>query len=275
MGKAVQDYHLGGDQKIRKDDSPMSITKEWYQNEFRQHELLLPHRAIESELTFYDAIATGNMDYVKQNCLNNDFTNPEGMGVLSEDSLQNIRYHFVITTAMITRYCVYNGMELERAYGLSDFYILKMDKCRSIQEISDLHDIMCMDFCTKMQTIMKKKIISKPVILCLDYIYSHIHYRITIKELAAYLNLSESYLSRLFKKEMGVSVSDYILDLKIDKAKNLLQYSQYTIPDISNYLAFSSQSHFIQVFRKKTGLTPFKYRTQNFRSNWKKMSVNP
>jgi AraC-like DNA-binding protein len=68
---------------------------------------------------------------------------------------------------------------------------------------------------------------------------------------------------------MGISLSKYIQDLKIEKAKNLLQYSDYSIVDIANYLSFSSQSHFIQVFQKKTGFTPHRYRTQFFRSNWK------
>ncbi len=250
----------------------MNLTKEWYKSEFIQHELLEPHRAIEHEFNFYDAIATGNLDYVKENCNSNAFTDPDGMGKLSEDPLQNIRYHFIVTTAMIARYCVHNGMELEKAYGLSDFYILKMDKCKSIPEISKLHDTMCLDYCSKMQIIMKQQIISKPVVLCLDYIYSHIHYRITLDELAEYLNLSPSYLSKLFKKEVGIAISTYILNLKIEKAKNLLQYSEYTISDIANYLAFSSQSHFIQVFQKKIGITPHKYRSQYFRTNWQSMS---
>ncbi len=253
----------------------MDITREWYKSEFLQHELLKPHRAIENEITFYDAIATGNVDYVKENCKSNAFTNPYGMGKLSENSLQNIHYHFVITTAMITRYCVHNGMEQEKAYGLSDFYILKMDKCTSIAEISHLHDTMCMDYCVKMQMIMKQQILSKPIVLCIDYIYSHIHYRITLKELAQHLNLSESYLSRLFQKEMGISISSYILNLKLENAKNLLQYSEYSVSDISHYLGFSSQSHFIQAFQKKIGVTPHKYRTHNFRTNWSLQSTLP
>ena len=85
------------------------------------------------------------------------FTNPDGMGKLSENHLQNIRYHFVVTTAMIARYCVHNGMEQEKAYGLSDFYILKMDKCRSVEEISRLHDTMCIDYCQQMLPVIKKK----------------------------------------------------------------------------------------------------------------------
>ena len=136
----------------------MNISREWYKSEFLQHELLEPHRAIEHEFTFYDAIATGNLDFVRENCNSNAFTDPDGMGKLSEDKLQNIRYHFVVTTAMIARYCVHNGMEQEKAYGLSDFYILKMDKCRTIPEISELHDTMCLDYCGKMQIIMKKQI---------------------------------------------------------------------------------------------------------------------
>ena len=124
-----------------------------------------------------------------------------------------------------------------------------------------------------MNILKSSQVLSKPIVLCIDYIYSHIHFRITLKELAEYLNLSESYLSKLFHQEMGISLSQYILDLKIEKAKNLLQYSDYNIVDIANYLSFSSQSHFIQVFQKKTGLTPHRYRTKHFRTNWDKVSV--
>ena len=143
-----------------------------------------------------------------------------------------------------------------------------MDKCQTLDEISELHDVMCIDICKQMHILRKSQILSKPIVLCIDYIYSHIHNRITVKELADYLGLSESYLSKLFHKEMGLSISQYILNLKIEKAKNLLQYSEYNVVDIANYLSFSSQSHFIQVFQKFTGMTPHKYRTKNFRTNW-------
>lgn len=246
----------------------MDISKEWYRSEFINHEVLEEHRLLESEFAFYDAIANGNIEYVKNDCNRNTFTNPAGMGKLSDKPLQNLRYHFVVTTAMITRYCVHAGMEQEKAYNLSDFYIYKMDACQTISEIAKLHDSMCLDYCKQMNILRSSQILSKPIVLCIDYIYSHIHYRITIKALADYLNLSESYLSKLFHKEMGLPISQYIIDLKIEKAKNLLQYSEYNIIDIANYLSFSSQSHFIQVFQKKTGLTPHKYRTKNFRTKW-------
>ena len=235
--------------------------------------MLEAHRTLENELSFYDALASGNIEIVEDNIKKKEFTNPEGMGVLSNNPLQNIRYHFVIGTAMIIRYCVHAGMEQEKAYALSDFYIQKMDKCQTIEEISKLHDVMCIDLCKKMNELRRSQILSKPIVLCIDYIYSHIHNRITVKELAEHLNFSESYLSKLFHKEMGLPISQYILNLKIEKAKNLLQYSEYSIIDISNYLSFSSQSHFIQVFQKYTGMTPHKYRTKHFRSDWDEMQT--
>ena len=246
----------------------MALSKEWYDAEFVDSESESLHRAPSIEYSFYNAVKTGDMEYVIKNCKEDAFIHLEGTGVLSRNNLQNIKYHFVVTTAMITRYCVHAGMEQEQAYSLSDFYILKMDKCRTIDQISRLHDTMCLDFCSRMNELKRRQILSKPIVLCLNYIYSHIHYRITIKELAEYLSLSESYLSKLFLKEMGIPLSHYITDLKIEKAKNLLQYSDYSIVEIANYFSFASQSHFIQVFQKKTGITPYKYRIMYFRTNW-------
>lgn len=246
----------------------MDLTREWYRSEFINQEMLNTHRKIENEMPFYNAIAEGNLEFVMNNCDSKVFTNMQGMGKLSEDSVQNIRYHFVVTAALIIRFCIYAGLEQEKAYGLSDFYIQQMDKLGTVDEISVLHDAMCIDICRQMQEIKKSHILSKPIVLCLDYIYSHVHERLTIKELAAYLELSESYLSKLFKKEMGMPVSEYIISLKIKKAKNLLQYSDKNIVDIANYLSFSSQSHFIQVFKMYEGITPYKYRMTHYRSHW-------
>ena len=89
-----------------------------------------------------------------------------------------------------------------------------------------------------------------------------------VQVLSEYTGLSASYLSRLFKKELGISISDYILEKKIEKSENLLKYSDYSLVDIANYLAFSSQSHFIQTFKKAVGITPNKYRNQYYHSSW-------
>ena len=246
----------------------MNWRNEWYREELQKNEESLSHRPLEVEYSFYQAVCSGDMDFVEKNCRENAFINLEGMGILSTNPLTNIKYHFVVTVAMITRRCVEAGMELEQAFRLSDFYILKMDSCTSIEAITKLHTQMAIDYTRKMILVKKNMILSKPVVLCMDYIYSHINQRISVDELAEQVNLSPSYLSRLFKKELSISLSDYICERKIEKAQNLLRYSDYSLIEIANYLAFSSQSYFIQTFRKIVGVTPKKYRDHYYRTSW-------
>lgn len=245
----------------------MALEKEWYHKEIEDIDSE-EHRPMEEEMQFYDAVKSGNIDFVRENCEKNEFGNPTGMGILSSNPLRNFQYHFIITCALITRYCVEGGLELEQAYRLSDFYIQKMDKYTRTEDIIALHHTMVLDFTGKMLLLQKNAIISKSITLAIDYIYQHLHDRITIQELADTIGLSPSYLSKLFKRELGISVSDYIREKKIENAQNLLKYSNYDITDIANYLAFSSQSHFIQVFQKYIGMTPKKYRNTYFRSKW-------
>ena len=246
----------------------MNLRQEWFQEELQKSEESLKHRPLDDEYSFLQAVSSGDLDFVEKNCRENAFINPNGMGILSTNPLTNIKYHFVVTVARITRRCVTAGMELEQAFRLSDFYIIKMDTCTTIDAISKLHMQMALDYTKKMNLVKKSNILSKPVVLCMDYIYSNITRRITVEELAAHTSLSPSYLSRLFKKELNVSISDYICEMKIEKAQHMLRYSDYSLIEIANYLAFSSQSHFIQTFKKMVGVTPKKYRDHYYHTSW-------
>lgn len=252
----------------------MDLQKEWYKQEFLENEILTAHDPMDQEYTFYRAVQTGNMEYVMESVANNGFDNLAGKGVLSKNPLTNIKYHFIVTTAMITRSCVMAGMVQEQAFRLSDFYILKMDDCKSIDEVCNLHREMVIDYTERMRDYQKNKSISKSIIKTTEYIYNHIHDRITLEDISENVLLSPSHLSRLFKKEMGISISDYIRSQKIERAKNLLRYSDYSYIDIANYLSFASQSHFIKTFDEYVGITPKKYRDQFNQAIWKTQNDN-
>ena len=188
--------------------------------------------------------------------------------MLSEDSLRNLKYHFIVTIALITRFCVEGGMEMETAYTLSDLYILKLDKCSRAEEIHKLHSEAVLDFTNRMNRIARGTVYSKPIIMTMDYIYDHLHSKISEEDIAEYVSLSPSYLSRLFHSEVGVTISTYIAVKRVETAQNMLKYSDYAPLDISNYLAFNSHSHFISTFKKYTGMTPNEFRKKYYRSNW-------
>ena len=226
------------------------------------------HREPGEEFLVYRAVAAGLIDAVQENCDRGAFENLEGTGRLSNDPVTNLRYHFVVATAMITRFCTEGGMPMEEAFTLSDEYIRRMDCCTNIPEIIYVHHQMAMDFVCRMRQLHRNAASSKQVAQAIDYIYVHIMDRITVNELAAAISISPTHLSRIFKQETGISVSEYIRQRKIDMAKNLLRFSGYDYVEIAVMLSYSSQSHFIQHFRSQTGMTPKAYRKQNYLNNW-------
>lgn len=247
----------------------MNFAKDWEENEIKFTEDEMVHRQQNDEYMFYQQVANGDVAAVQENIDNHRFLDANGTGTLSKDPLQNLKYHFVVTAALVTRICTEKGMEMERAFRLSDFYIQKLDNIKSIQEISDLHSQMVMDYTIRMRDLKHNANLSKTTNECLNYIYSRVNDRITIDDLAEHLGTSTSHISRLFKEELGISPSDYIRNVKLDKAKNLLRFSDYSIIEISSYLSFSSQSHFSKLFFEETGMTPKKYRETYYGTTWK------
>lgn len=239
--------------------------KDLLYREFIQRENDLLRAPYNPELEFYSVIKSGDVEKTRELCAQSLLTKP-GLGTLSTNDIRNIKYHFVITTALVARYCIEGGLELSAAYGLSDFYIQRADTCKTAEEVANLHPIMCVDYAKRMRSLRKRKICSKHIAYCLDYIFDHLHKRITVEDLADHVNLQPAYLSRLFKKEVGCPISTYIRGKKIETAENMLIYSDYSPAQISATLAFPSQSYFTQQFRQVTGMTPAKYRQLNLRN---------
>jgi len=239
----------------------MDMSQKLTHQAFMNREEQISHLAYERESAFFQAIRDGNQEEVKRLFRPLDAA---GLGKLSEDPLRNHRYHLIITVALITRACIEGGMEMEEAYNLSDLYIRTIDRCRSIEEVALLHQELVLDYAQRMQ-FQRRKRYPRAVTVCIDYIYDNLHKRLTLPDLAEAAGLSPGYLSRLFREEVGVPLSEYVTRKRIEAAENMLKYSEFSCLEIADYLCFSSESHFIQVFRKLTGYTPRRYREEFFR----------
>ncbi len=79
---------------------------------------------------------------------------------------------------------------------------------------------------------------------------------------ASHVNLSVDHLSRLFKSAGENSLSDYIIKSKIDKAKEIISASSYSIRQVAQILGYTDPNYFVKVFKKKTGVTPTEFRLQ-------------
>lgn len=79
-------------------------------------------------------------------------------------------------------------------------------------------------------------------------------------DIAVNLGLSESYLSRLFRRETGERLQDYIVSVRLEHAVNLLKYSEESISNIAEYVNFPSQSYMGKIFQKKYQMSPKQFR---------------
>lgn len=177
-------------------------------------------------------------------------------GKLSNNPLRGIKYTFCCGAALASRICMEGGLDEERAQNVTDLFISRMDICETREEVIELFGEMFSFLVKETQELRTAAVYSKPIVESIEYVYDHLHEPIHIAEVADAVHLNASYLSTLFHKETGETLSDYILASRIEEARRLLKYSQYTYLEISEYLAFNSQSHFIRQFKKATGYTP-------------------
>lgn len=94
----------------------------------------------------------------------------------------------------------------------------------------------------------------------IEYIQEHYSEGVSIKEFSNNLNINAAYLGCLFKKETGVFFNNFLLDIRTEKATELLCNTGDKISDIAIKTGYTTTSHFIVTFKKKTGLSPLKYR---------------
>ena len=234
---------------------------------FLQREYEISHLEYDKEMEFYTAVKNGDFTTLKKVMLPLENT---GLGKLSDNPLRNLKYHLIITIAMITRFCIEGGMPSETAYTLSDIYIQQADTCSDEDDINVLHRESVFDFADRMKHIRKNPDMSRAVVKAIDYIYDHLQEKIQLEAVAESAGLSRTYLCSLFKKETGLTVGTYSMKLRIEAAEHMLVYADYSSAAIGNYFMFASHSYFIKTFKTFTGMTPDEYRRKYYRRQWKK-----
>lgn len=103
---------------------------------------------------------------------------------------------------------------------------------------------------------------SSPVSSAIEYIRQNLDRDISRAEIADAVFLNPEYLSRLFKKETGVSLNEFIINEKIEQAKSMLEGTDIPVSLIALKTGYANFSYFSQVFRRHTGCSPLEYRQQ-------------
>ena len=217
----------------------------------------------DEKLREFSSIESGDLAQLERS-LSEDY--PGEIGTLSEDPLRHAKNRGIVVVTLASRAAMRGGVVPEAAYSLSDSYIQKIEKCRDIPAVFHLFYAAEYEYARMVKELKEQKegTLEKDknphINKCKDYIFSHLHGRISVQEIADALGLNAAYLSELFHECEKVTLTEYIRREKINLARNLLIYSRYSYSEISTYLGFSSQSHLGKYFKSSTGMTMRQYR---------------
>lgn len=115
------------------------------------------------------------------------------------------------------------------------------------------------DTINKLPTDMQANVENTIVSQALDFIHENIHMKLTVANIAATIPISSSYLSTLFKKSTGYTLMEYSNNLRLDKSKEYLRTSSYSITEIAELLGYSSVHYFSKQFKDYYGISPTVY----------------
>ena len=217
------------------------------------------HNTYHFEREIYQYIKEGNVQRLK------DFLNanikPLKEGKLAHNPVRHAKNIFIATATKAGFLgAIPGGVDVEKTYQLVDYYIQECEQLQTIEEITNLQYMMVLDFCQRAGETQIPEGISSEVYQCMNYIRSHTNESVSIDDVARQVHRSSSHMMRRFKEELGIHIGAFITRCKLEEAKTLLTYSDKSLSEISNYLCFSSQSYFQNVFKKQYGITPMQHR---------------
>lgn len=221
--------------------------------------ILPEHTAYLFEKELFSCVRDGDLDR-----LNELFKlNSAGRaGKVAPTYLRQLKNIFISSATLLSRAAIDGGLPVEEALTLSDKYIQHAESYNNPEQVMNLQYHMVIDYTTLVNEIRQGDRYDKFMRSVTGYIREHLTEEFSVDQMAQDLFLSRSYLSTKFKKETGMTLSQYIQEQKIEKAKSLLKTTDRSILEIATYLGFSSQGYFQNVFKKLTGMTPKEYRNQ-------------
>jgi two-component system response regulator YesN len=134
-----------------------------------------------------------------------------------------------------------------------------IEKCDDIKLLNSVLEDIALSVASKVNNFNSKSV---KLILrkAMDYLQAHYNEQVTLNEVADHAFVSTYYISRMFKKELGKNFVDYLNEIRIEKAKELLKDIRYKTYEVADMVGIPDAHYFSRLFKKYEGLTPTEYR---------------
>lgn len=177
----------------------------------------------------------------------------------SAGSLDKIKERVIELIVQLSRFSIEGGAEISQIFLLNHNCLKEVESFKNIEQLSVwLSSIMnqYIGYTFEFQDVKHADSIYKVE----QYIKENYMKKITLNDIANHVYLSKAYLSKIFKEETGITLVNYINELRIKKSKTLLKDHSLSLADIAALTGFDDQSYFSKVFKSITGISPGKYR---------------
>lgn len=258
-------------QALSEGPSPISLDFDLKESENRQeflahHEFVVPKDPLLSmhlleeryqwEDSFLDAVSEGSSQ--KALTAAERFASFR-ISPRSEDSLRNSKNLLIVLNTLMRRTAYEAGVHPLYIDEISGNFARMIEQCRASKDITDIPPYMVRSYCN----LVEKRSLSdysEPIRQILVTIDASLTADLSLKRFAEELFLNTSYLSSLFKKEVGMTLTDYVNHCRLTYAKKLLKSTTLSIQDIALQSGFSDIHYFTRLFRRENHVTPREWR---------------
>ncbi len=178
----------------------------------------------------------------------------------SADSLRDRKNYLIILKTLLRKAAEYGGVHPLHVHRISSQYAREIESARTLKQCLHLQQEMMINYCQ----LVKRRSLSKysPLVSrAVTLIQFDLTADLSLKNVAKKLNANPSYLSDIFHREYGCTLTDFINGERMDKSAQLLKSTGLSVQEIAAECGILDSSYFIKLFKKHTGLTPVKYRS--------------
>lgn len=210
----------------------------------------------QNEKILIEAVSKGKLnkvDIIASTVLNN------GTQDRLPDSLRNRKNYLIILNTLLRKSAEYGEVHPFHIHRLSSYFAKKIEELFSIKQSTGLQKEMMRKYCllVKEHSLKKYSSLIGKVITLISYDLSA---PLTLKHIAATLNVNASYLSAAFKKECGETLTDYVNRKRMENAAYTLAHTNKQVQVIAEENGILDVNYFIRIFKKHYGITPTQFR---------------
>ncbi len=210
--------------------------------------------ALENEII--NAVANGQVHKAAQFSAGFSFS---GVEKRLADPLRNLKNYSIIMNTILRKAAESGGVHPIYINDVSSDFAIRIEKMIFIKDVQELMREMYITYCQLVRTHSHKKY-SSAVQKAMIFIHSDLSANLNLSTLADAQNISAGYLSAVFKKETGKTVTQYITEERVKLAKHLLTTTRLQIQTIALHCGIVDVQYFSKIFKKITGKTPKEYR---------------